>query len=102
MGDVTLVGLGRMGSALARAIQNSGFDLTVWNRSPAKMQTFVVDGACGVPDVLSAFAASPVILIPIGNYVAVNALLQTNTVPGILADRSVVQSKPHRDRKCED
>jgi 3-hydroxyisobutyrate dehydrogenase-like beta-hydroxyacid dehydrogenase len=42
----------------------------------------------GVP---SAFAASPVILNCVDNYVAVNALLQNDTVSGILAGRSVVQ-----------
>ncbi|MGR3660326.1 MAG: NAD(P)-dependent oxidoreductase [Paracoccaceae bacterium] len=91
MGDVTVVGLGLMGSALARAILDAGFKLTVWNRSPAKMQPFVADGAFGAPDVPSAFAASPVILICVDNYMAVNALLQTDTVPGILAGRTVVQ-----------
>lgn len=91
MGDVTVVGLGLMGSALARAIQDAGFELTVWNRSPAKMQPFVADGASGAPDVPSAFAASPVILICVDNYMAVNALLQSDTVPGILAGRTVVQ-----------
>lgn len=91
MGDVTVIGLGLMGSALARAIQGAGFDLTVWNRSPAKMQSFVAGGAFGAPDAPSAFAASPVVLICVDNYVAVNALLQTDTVPGLLAGRTVVQ-----------
>ena len=44
MSDITVIGLGKMGSALARAMKRAGHDLTVWNRSPAKMQPFVDDG----------------------------------------------------------
>ena len=68
MSDITVIGLGLMGAALARAIQRAGHDLTVWNRSPAKMQPFIDDAVAAAPDVVSAVTASPVILICIDNY----------------------------------
>ncbi len=59
MSDITVIGLGLMGAALARALQRAGHDLTVWNRSPAKMRPFIDDGVAGAPDVVSAITANP-------------------------------------------
>jgi 3-hydroxyisobutyrate dehydrogenase-like beta-hydroxyacid dehydrogenase len=42
---VACIGLGRMGSGVARNIQSAGFALTVYNRSCEKMQPFVAAGA---------------------------------------------------------
>ena len=36
MTDVTCVGLGLMGSALARALLAAGHEVSVWNRTPEK------------------------------------------------------------------
>lgn len=91
MSDITAIGLGLMGSALARAIQRAGHDLTVWNRSPAKMQPFIDDGVAGAPDVVSAITASPVILICIDNYAVTNTMLQSGEIVPLLTGRTVVQ-----------
>ncbi len=37
MGSVTLIGLGAMGSALAKALVNGGHTTTVWNRTQSKV-----------------------------------------------------------------
>jgi 3-hydroxyisobutyrate dehydrogenase-like beta-hydroxyacid dehydrogenase len=42
---VSIIGLGKMGSALARRLMLANFDLTVYNRTAAKMQPFVEAGA---------------------------------------------------------
>ncbi len=91
MSDITVVGLGLMGSALARAIQQAGHDLTVWNRSPVKMQPFIDDGVASAPDVVSAIKASPVILICIDNYAVTEAMLRSDEVLPLMAGRTVVQ-----------
>lgn len=91
MSDITAIGLGLMGSALARALQRAGHDLTVWNRSPAKMQPFVEDGVPAAADLASAIAASPVILICIDNYAVTNDMLQSDAVAPVLEGRTVVQ-----------
>lgn len=41
---VGFIGLGRMGAAIARNIKKAGLDLTVYNRSAAKMQPFAAAG----------------------------------------------------------
>jgi 3-hydroxyisobutyrate dehydrogenase-like beta-hydroxyacid dehydrogenase len=91
MTQITVIGLGLMGAALARTIHHAGHDLTVWNRSPAKMQPFINDGVAGASDLISAIAASPVILICIDNYAVTNAMLRTEGVASLLAGRTVVQ-----------
>lgn len=44
---VAFIGLGNMGSGIASNILKGGFDLTVWNRTQAKMQPFIDGGAKG-------------------------------------------------------
>ena len=80
-----------MGSALVGAIHRAGHELTVWNRSPAKMQPFINHGLAGASDLVSAVSASPVILICIDNYAVTNALLRTEGVGSLLAGRTIVQ-----------
>jgi 3-hydroxyisobutyrate dehydrogenase-like beta-hydroxyacid dehydrogenase len=91
MSDITAIGLGLMGAALARAIQGAGHDLTVWNRSPAKMQPFVDDGVAGAPDLVSAITASPVVLVCIDNYAATDAILRSGKIAPLLDGRTLVQ-----------
>lgn len=91
MSDITVIGLGLMGAALARAIQRAGHDLTVWNRSPAKMQPFIDDGVAGAADVASAITASPVTLICIDNYAVTDTMLRSDEIAPLLAGRTVVQ-----------
>jgi len=91
MSDITVIGLGLMGSALARAIQHAGHDLTVWNRSPQKMQAFIEDGVDAAADIVAAITASPVILFNIDNYAVSNAILQSAEIAPLLQDRTIVQ-----------
>ncbi len=102
MSDITVIGLGLMGAALARAIQRAGHDLTVWNRSPVKMQPFIDDGVAAAPDVVSAITASPVILICIDNYEATKAMLRSDDVTPLLAGRSVVQLSTGTPREAHE
>jgi 3-hydroxyisobutyrate dehydrogenase-like beta-hydroxyacid dehydrogenase len=105
MSDITVIGLGLMGAALARTIQRAGHDLTVWNRSPVKMQPFIDDGVAGAPDVVAAITASSVILICIDNYMATNSVLRSDEVTPLLAGRTVVQlstGTPREAAECAD
>ncbi len=102
MSDITVIGLGLMGAALARAIQGADHDLTVWNRSPGKMQPFIDDGVAAAPDAVSAIAASPVVLICIDNYAATKAMLQTDDVAHLLAGRTVVQLSTGTPREASE
>jgi 3-hydroxyisobutyrate dehydrogenase-like beta-hydroxyacid dehydrogenase len=43
--DVTVIGLGAMGRALAGALLDAGHRTTIWNRSPGKGEELVARGA---------------------------------------------------------
>ncbi|TJZ44659.1 NAD(P)-dependent oxidoreductase [Streptomyces piniterrae] len=61
---VTLLGLGAMGTALARAWLAAGHPLTVWNRTPEKAAPLVGEGAraAATPAEAVASATGPVVL----------------------------------------
>jgi 3-hydroxyisobutyrate dehydrogenase-like beta-hydroxyacid dehydrogenase len=43
--DVGVVGLGKMGEAIARRLLAAGHSLTVWNRTPARAEALAAEGA---------------------------------------------------------
>jgi 3-hydroxyisobutyrate dehydrogenase-like beta-hydroxyacid dehydrogenase len=88
--ELTCVGLGLMGSALARAQLAAGHRITVWNRSPGRAEALVDLGAVEAGSFAEALAASPVVLICIDNYVSARALLDSGGVAGRLIGRTVV------------
>jgi len=102
LSDITLVGLGLMGSALARTFQRAGTDLTVWNRSAAKMRPFIDDGVAAASDLASAVIASPVILICIDNYAVTDALLKSDPLVPLLAGRTIIQLSTGTPREARD
>jgi 3-hydroxyisobutyrate dehydrogenase-like beta-hydroxyacid dehydrogenase len=75
MSKVTVIGLGNMGSALARALLENGRTVTVWNRSPEKTAHLVEKGAVLAPNPVAAITASPVIVVCVTNYAAANQIL---------------------------
>ncbi len=91
MSEITMIGLGAMGSALARALLKSGHGLTVWNRTPQKMEPFAALGAETAESVADAVRASPVIMVCIDNYAATKQLLSSDDVAPHLAGRTVIQ-----------
>lgn len=91
MSDVTVIGLGAMGSAIAAAFLNAGRATTVWNRSPGKMQPLEAAGANCATVCGAAIEASPVIVICIDDYAATESLLDLQGVESSLAGRTLIQ-----------
>lgn len=60
--SVACVGLGRMGSGIARNIQNAGFGLTVFNRTTEKMKPLVEAGAAAASTPREAAAAADIVV----------------------------------------
>ena len=46
MTDISVIGLGDMGSALARTLLNNGYSVTVWNRSADKAGPITAARSC--------------------------------------------------------
>lgn len=59
MTDISVIGLGDMGSALARTLLENGYSVTVWNRSTSKAEPLVAAGATLAASAGDAIAASP-------------------------------------------
>ena len=75
-GRVSVIGLGLMGSALAKALVAKGYEVTVWNRSHEKAAEFA--GLTQVADsVFDAFSASSVIVVCVLNYEASDSLIRS-------------------------
>src|SRR5260221_14329656 len=80
-----------MGSALARCLLAAGHDVTVWNRSPAKADPLVRQGAVAAESLSAAVAASPVVLICIDSYRSPQAVFEAPADAGLLSGRTIVQ-----------
>ena len=91
MNDVTVIGLGAMGSAIANAFLNASYDVTVWNRSPLKMEPFRHSGAQYSESAAEACAASPVVVICIDDYAATWKLFEDQQVENALRGKTVIQ-----------
>jgi 3-hydroxyisobutyrate dehydrogenase-like beta-hydroxyacid dehydrogenase len=89
MSEVTVIGLGNMGSALARALRENGRTVTVWNRSPEKAAPLVDRGAALAPSPSAAIMDSPIIMMCVTNYAAANHIL--DEVAANLAGKLLVQ-----------
>ncbi|MGW6917418.1 NAD(P)-dependent oxidoreductase [Kitasatospora sp. NPDC054939] len=60
---VTLLGLGAMGSALARTWLAADHPLTVWNRTPARTAVLAAEGATVARDAAQAVAAGGLVVV---------------------------------------
>ena len=102
MSEITVVGLGLMGAALAGRLHHAGHDLTVWNRSPAKMRPWAEQGVATATDAVSALAASTVVIICIDNYAATAALLDAPGIGSLLPGRTIVQFSTGTPKEARD
>jgi 3-hydroxyisobutyrate dehydrogenase-like beta-hydroxyacid dehydrogenase len=91
MSDVTVIGLGAMGSALARAELQAGHAVTVWNRSPDKINPLVDIGASGSATFSEAIQASDYILICVDCYATSDQLLNDENVIPYLDGKTFIQ-----------
>ncbi|MFD9424746.1 MULTISPECIES: NAD(P)-dependent oxidoreductase [unclassified Streptomyces] len=86
--NVTVIGLGEMGSALAGAFLAGGRRTTVWNRTPEKADPVVAAGAVRTGTVRDAVAASPLVVVSVQGNAAAREVLET--AGDVLAGRAVV------------
>ncbi|CAM00703.1 3-hydroxyisobutyrate dehydrogenase-like beta-hydroxyacid dehydrogenase [Saccharopolyspora erythraea NRRL 2338] len=60
--SLTLLGLGAMGTALARTWIATGYSLTVWNRTPARAEALAAEGATVAATAAEAVAANRLVV----------------------------------------
>jgi len=77
MTDISVIGLGAMGSALAQTLLQAGYAVTVWNRSPDRAEPLKTAGAEVAQSAAAAIAASPATITCIASHDQTIELLQT-------------------------
>jgi len=88
---ISVIGLGSMGAALARAFLSKGFQVTVWNRNMAKAQSLVDAGALAAANVKAAIEANDVIVVCVSEYKVTRGILEADGVAAALKGRTLLQ-----------
>ncbi|MFH9331038.1 NAD(P)-dependent oxidoreductase [Streptomyces althioticus] len=79
---VTLLGLGAMGTALARSWMAAGHPLTVWNRTPSRARALAAEGARAVESAAAAVAANTLVVVCLLDDAAVEDTLTGTDLTG--------------------
>ncbi|MEW1846495.1 NAD(P)-binding domain-containing protein [Nonomuraea angiospora] len=72
--NVSVIGLGQMGTRLAQAFLAAGYQTVVWNRTRAKVDALVAQGATAAATIAEA-AAAPLVVVCLTSYDAVREAL---------------------------
>ena len=88
---VTVIGAGRMGSALAAALYKRGFDTTVWNRTSSKTESLSRLGLRVAPSVLEAVCNAEIVIVNLNNYESTNQLVRQPAIESALRGKVLVQ-----------
>ncbi|MGY0556967.1 MULTISPECIES: NAD(P)-dependent oxidoreductase [unclassified Lysobacter] len=91
MKSATVIGLGQMGSTLARLLLDSGYRVSVWNRTAAKAEPLIARGAVLAPTALAAVSASTVVVVCVHDYAATHEILGTSEIAAALAGKLLLQ-----------
>lgn len=110
--NVTILGCGNMGSAMATRLAESGHRVTAWDRDAERARSLAAVGVTAEPDVQPAVAAASVVITMVTNGEAVHAIaermlpamrpdavwLQASTVGADWADRLRALADTHGRR----
>jgi 3-hydroxyisobutyrate dehydrogenase-like beta-hydroxyacid dehydrogenase len=88
---VTVIGSGRMGSALATTLFHQGFATTVWNRTASKAEALAKLGLSVAPSVQDAFGEADMVIVNISDYTSTRQLFEQPDVETALRGKIVVQ-----------
>lgn len=102
-GAVTVIGLGPMGRAMTRTLLTAGHPVTVWNRTAARAEGVVADGATLAATPAEAVGTSDLVILSLTDYRAMDDVLDGAT--GSLAGRTLVNlssDTPDRTREAAD
>ena len=91
MTDVTVIGLGSMGATIAKLFNDKGRKVTVWNRTSDKANAASLAGVSIAPTAEAAIAASPLIVMCVYDYSAVQAILASPGVAKAISGKTLVQ-----------
>ena len=88
---VSVIGLGSMGSGIARTFIEAGCRVSVWNRSRGKVDALVADGAVGCDSPADALDANTHVVVCLTDYSAWNRIIEEHDLQGHFADTCIIQ-----------
>lgn len=91
MSNVTVVGLGAMGTTIAQLFINRGLRVTLWNRSRDKAEGLIKQGASIATTITEALEASPITIMCVFDYAAATDILQQVNSVAALKQRTLIQ-----------
>ncbi|MCF0071225.1 NAD(P)-binding domain-containing protein [Dyadobacter sp. CY261] len=86
--QITVIGLGQMGTRLAELLVAKGYKVSVWNRTRAKADT--IAGVQVYEDVQEAIRQSQLIVICVLDYAAVDRVFDSITDKAILVGKTLI------------
>ncbi len=86
--SVTLIGLGPMGQAMARVLLDRGYAVTLWNRTPGKVEELVRQGAVRAETVGGALDTNELTILSLTDYDAMYTIFEP--VSEQLAGKTIV------------
>jgi 3-hydroxyisobutyrate dehydrogenase-like beta-hydroxyacid dehydrogenase len=75
MAKIAFLGLGKMGMAVARSLNNKGHELTVWNRSPEKAEALAKEGARAAKTPADAVRGAEIVFTMLADDAATEAVV---------------------------
>ena len=91
MAEVSFIGLGAMGFALANTAARSGREIVVWNRSRDKALPLVDGNVTVASTPVEAISASPMIVVCVSDYETTQSILGTPECMAALESRTLIQ-----------
>ncbi len=88
---VTVIGAGRMGSALATVLFHKGFSTTVWNRTGAKTEALSRLGLSVARSVGESLREADIVVVSLSDYSSTQQLLRQPDIETALRGKIVVQ-----------
>jgi len=99
---VTVIGAGRMGSALATALFQRGFATTVWNRTASKTEALSKLGLNVAHSIQDAVREADVVIVNISDYNSTRQLLDRAEIGTALRGKIVVQLSSGTPREARE
>lgn len=75
-GSITVLGLGKMGSAITERLRESGYATTVWNRTAAKTEPHTAAGSTAAATVAEAVTAGDIVIVVLLDHASVHEHLE--------------------------